>query len=122
MMAKLERGVSIPVMRKDTNTHEILGKIRELELALHRLLQAIPEDPSGCIVYKWVRNKRGKKYYYYYLHVRDGGKLIAIYLGKNADRAAAIRRAKRLRKAILQALLKLEQLEHEIRWLNERGA
>ena len=62
----------------------IEGRLRELEARRQRLLEEISKlrPGSGTLEYKWVLNKVGKRYYYWYLRVRQGNSLRSIYLGK----------------------------------------
>jgi len=63
--------------------HEITERISELERRREVLLNELTKlrPLKGTIEYKWVLNKIGKRYYYYYLRVYDNGKLRSIYLG-----------------------------------------
>lgn len=70
---------------------EIQSKLKTLEESYfllvemeRRLLEDINRAVAleGSLVYKWVKNKAGEKYYYWYLHLREGGRTRSIYLGK----------------------------------------
>jgi len=66
---------------------------------------------KGYLVYKWVLNKVGKRYWYWYLHVREGNRTRSIYIGKevpqNIIRGIAARR-------------KVRDLERQLREIAER--
>lgn len=59
-------------------------RLRELEARRQQLLDEIAQlrPGSGTLEYKWVLNKVGNRYYYWYLRVRQGNSLRSIYLGK----------------------------------------
>ena len=71
----------------------------------------------GSLVYKWVLNKIGKKYWYWYLHVREGNRTRSIYVGKQVpdhliEGIAARRRLKVLQRqlrGIAERRLELEE-------------
>lgn len=65
----------------------LLRKYCELLEVKERLTAEINEVCSravplrGSLVYKWVLNKVKKKYWYWYLHVKEDGRTRSIYLG-----------------------------------------
>ena len=52
----------------------------------------------GTLVYKWVKNKAGRRYWYY-LHIKEGGGTRSIYLGSQIPKhlAEGVEAGKRLR-------------------------
>jgi len=73
---------------------------------------------SGWIEWKWVRNKVGKKYWYYYYRYRSGGKVKSVYIGKfvNPELRQAISR-NRIVKALRRRIKVLQ--EEKARLLSE---
>ena len=59
-------------------------KLEELEEEREKIVREMSklEPLQGCIEYKYVFNKIGKKYYYFYLRRRENGRLRSIYLGR----------------------------------------
>jgi len=70
------------------------------------------------LVYKWVLNKIGKKYWYWYLHVKQNGRTRSIYIGKevpeNIIRGIAarkkVRELERQLKEVAERRLEIERL------------
>jgi len=62
----------------------IKQKLEELYEEYEKIVREMSmlEPLQGCIEYKYVFNKIGKKYYYFYLRRLENGKLKSIYLGK----------------------------------------
>ena len=58
------------IARLEDEESEIVREIAELE------------PLEGCIEYKWVLNKIGRKYWYFYLRRLEGDRLRSIYIGK----------------------------------------
>ncbi len=82
---------------------ELLSEINEI-LSKHGLVR-------GSLVYKWVLNKAGKKYWYWYLHVREGDRTRSIYVGKQVPDHLVEGLAARRR---------LRQLQRQLRGIAER--
>ena len=59
-------------------------RLEELETEREEIIRKMSElSPlRGCIEYKPVKNKIGKKYYYFYLRRLENGRLRSIYLGR----------------------------------------
>jgi len=85
---------------------EITTKLEEYHRELNEL-----SPLRGTIEYKWVRNKVGKKYWYYYLRVYDGGKLRSIYLGPRIPQEIVKRARDRV---------EFRELDYKIRNLSQR--
>jgi len=107
-----------------TEIERVLKRKKELEAKRDRILEELSKlkPEKGTLEYKWVRNKIGMTYYYWYLRVYENGKLRSIYLGKNIpnellkgieDRRKAKRLVSELR-IINQELIKIERGLREI--------
>ena len=59
----------------------VLEKKKVLESRRDQLLNEISrlKPERGSLEYKWVKNKAGKRYYYWYLRVWENGRLRSIY-------------------------------------------
>lgn len=94
----------------DRELKEIDEKEREINDEIAKL-----SPRKGTLVYKWVKNKVGKKYWYWYLHVRENGKTRSIYLGSTIPPEIAQGIEDRRRLHALSAKLKmLEKRKEEI--------
>jgi len=60
----------------------------------------------GTLVYKWVKNKIGKRYWYWYLHVKEGKKTRSIYIGSSIPKSYSKGVAARSRVRELEARLR----------------
>ena len=58
------------------------------------------------MVFKWVRNKVGKVYYYWYLHIKDKGKTRSIYIGRELPSDLMKSIEDKVRRRLLEARLK----------------
>jgi len=63
---------------------EYISLVREEQALLNKINEALKRASpiKGSLVYKWVKNKVGNRYWYWYLHVKDGNRTRSIYLGK----------------------------------------
>jgi len=63
---------------------EYISLVREEQALLNKINEALKRalPIKGSLVYKWVKNKVGNRYWYWYLHVKDGNRTRSIYLGK----------------------------------------
>ncbi|MGC9226846.1 hypothetical protein [Caldivirga sp.] len=112
----------------------VLGGLEEglvsVDTALRRLgdvlkisewgnLVRLYEDYGDCHLERtWVRNKVGRRYYYYYLKCRGRG-VRSIYLGKEADALAFYNN---VYKPLVEALRRVIELSGRLMILvNERG-
>jgi len=76
---------------------------------------------KGSLVYKWVKNKIGKKYWYWYLHVKEGNRTRSIYIGakvpkeiiKSINERARIRRLEARLRYITE---RMEKIEEALSW------
>jgi len=64
------------------------------------------EPLVGCIEYKWVLNKIGRKYWYFYLRRKRGEHLISIYLGRTVPDELIKAKADREKLRMLKRRLK----------------
>ena len=80
----------------------------ELREEQDKILKEISKlgDFRGSLVYKWVRNKAGKQYWYWYLHVKENGRTRSIYLGRELHESFFKARRERERKRALEKRLK----------------
>ena len=69
------------------------------------------EPLEGCIEYKWVKNKIGRRYWYFYLRRKRGEHLISIYIGKKIPEELIKAKADRE---------KLRMLKKKLREVRER--
>jgi len=83
------------------------------------------ENCSIFINHRWVKNKAGSRYYYYYLVERDKeGKVISnTYIGKNIPEGLLkkirdFRKAKAIKKRIKKLKRELKELDSKIRYIN----
>lgn len=82
-----------------------LKEIERLEQELEKLQNEYNKLPykKGCVEFKYVLNKIGKPYYYYYYRVKEGHTRRSIYLGDISEAQPVIqslKRAKELRNKI----------------------
>jgi len=91
------------------------NRIQELEEEREKIVREMSELKPliGCIEYKYVLNKIGKKYYYFYLRRLVDGKLRSIYLGKSIPEGLIKAREDRYRLKVLKEQLK--KIERQIR-------
>lgn len=91
---------------------------KEIE-ELKKLLQKIEEEGtlSGWIEYKWVKNKVGAKYWYYYYRYRDNGVVKSVYLGKHVSQSIARRISNSRMKRWLER--RITKLERELEMLRK---
>ena len=63
---------------------EFFEEIEKVDSEIEKVLKEIRslEPERGTLVYKWVLNKVGKKYWYWYLHINTSQGLKSIYIGK----------------------------------------
>ena len=112
-----------PVLRHLTYLYQ---ELRELEARERELLDKINEivrqhaPVRGTLVYKWVLNKVGKRYWYWYLHVKKGGRTRSIYLGKEIPRhivegIAARRHIRILERQLREVSRRRLELEQRLR-------
>ena len=111
--------------------NEVVRKLKELldyEEELTKRRDEILEELSnlkpkrGTLEFKWVRNKIGEKYRYWYLRTYEKGKLRSIYLGAKIpeDLLEGIQNRKRAQKLqrelsrIEKELKKIERARKEI--------
>jgi len=95
-------------------------RLQELEERRQRLLDEISSlrPGSGTLEYKWVLNKVGRKYYYWYLRVRKGSSLRSIYLGKRVPDKIFLQIEDRKRLRELQR--ELDSISEEIMKLQKK--
>jgi len=91
------------------------NRIQELEAEREKIVREMSELKPliGCIEYKYVLNKIGKKYYYFYLRRLVDGKLRSIYLGKSIPEGLIKAREDRYRLRFYKQELK--KIERQIR-------
>ena len=103
----------------------IIAQLENIDKEISELEKQVKEIEeqgtlSGWIEYKWVKNKSGKKYWYYYYRYRVNGKCKSAYLGKFVgpelrqaiSRNRIVRALRRRIKVLQQQRAKLlEQLE-----------
>jgi len=73
------------ILESVASLYEEVKRLEQLEEQLLKQIQEIISQHApvkGTPVYKWVKNKIGKRYWYWYLHVKKGGRIRSIYLGK----------------------------------------
>jgi len=60
----------------------LLEELKKLEEEEQKLLEELAKlkPLKGYLEFKWVRNKIGRKYWYWYLRWREGGKLKSMYI------------------------------------------
>lgn len=89
-----------------------LEKIDEEIEELEKQIKEIEEQGvlQGWIEWKWVKNKVGKKYWYYYYRYRVNGKCKSVYIGKfvNPEISQAISR-NRIVKALRRRIKILQE-------------
>jgi len=75
----------------------ISKKLREIDERIRELSTNIQ---NGYLEYKWVLNAKKKRYYYWYLRVREKNRLRSIYIGKNLpeDLKLAVKNRRELEK------------------------
>jgi len=95
-------------------------RLSELEARRQRLLDEISKlrPGNGYLEYKWVLNKVGNRYYYWYLRVRSGNSLKSIYLGKRVPERLLREVADRKRLRELQR--ELDSISEEIMKLQKK--
>ena len=103
----------------ELETKYLEQKLEELEEEREEIIRKMSElEPlRGCIEYKYVLNKIGKKYYYFYLRRLDGDRLRSIYLGREIPDTLIKARNDRERLKILKKMLK--DTEKKIRLLEK---
>jgi len=76
---------------------DIARRVREID---ERIREISSNTQNGYLEYKWVLNVRKKRYYYWYLRVREKNRLRSIYIGKNlpTDLKLAIKNRRELEK------------------------
>ncbi|RLE84208.1 MAG: hypothetical protein DRJ67_10920 [Thermoprotei archaeon] len=73
------------VLESIASLYEEVKRLEGEEERLLRQIQEIVREHSpirGTPVYKWVLNKAGKRYWYWYLHIKENGRTRSKYLGK----------------------------------------
>jgi len=72
----------------------------------------------GSIVYKWVKNKAGRKYYYFYLHEKVNGRTRSIYLGTSIPRELIKGKEDRERyMKLTRRLREIQERKSHLEWL-----
>ena len=101
----------------------IVKQLEAIDEEISELEKQIKEIESqgvlqGWIEWKWVKNKVGKKYWYYYYRYRVNGKCKSVYIGKfvNPELRQAISNARIVR--ALRRRIKILQ-EERARLLSE---
>jgi len=91
------------------------ARLEELETEREKIVREMSELKPlvGHIEYKYVLNKIGKKYYYFYLRRLEDGKLRSYYLGKEIPDSLIKARNDRYRLRALKDELK--RIERQIR-------
>jgi len=93
----------------------IENRIRELEAEEEEIVREIAElkPLEGCIEYKWVLNKIGRKYWYFYLRRLENDTLKSIYLGKKVPEELI--EAKRDRERLKELNRKLKSVREQLK-------
>ena len=93
----------------------IVKELEKIDEEISELEKQIEEIESqgvlqGWIEWKWVKNKVGKKYWYYYYRYRVNGKCKSVYIGKfvNPEISQAISR-NRIVKALRRRIKILQE-------------
>ena len=117
---KIAERIMYHVQREIQRIVKELEKIDEEIEEIQKQIEEIESQGtlSGWIEWKWVRNKVGKKYWYYYYRYRSGGKVKSVYIGKfvNPELRQAISR-NRIVKALRRRIKVLQ--EEKARLLSE---
>lgn len=75
-------GVFGGVLRKMFSLYEEYLKLKGEEGRILAEINALSSKTfKGSLVYKWVKNKQGRKYFYWYIHEKDGGRTRSYYVG-----------------------------------------
>jgi len=96
---------------------KIKARVREIRRERDRLVKELSGlvYQHGWVEYKWVKNKVGNRYYYYYLRFREGKTKRSVYLGKQIPpRIMELMRNKERARAIYKRLKELDKEEREL--------
>ena len=105
---------------------QVIEDLRRIAARLEELASSLKPVESCYPVYKWVLNKAGRKYYYWYLHCYDEHGFHSIYLGKagpgyeeaaSRSISAVIKTISQATNHILQAIALLEAASQELKQL-----
>ena len=93
----------------------IENRIGELEAEEEEIVREIAElkPLEGCIEYKWVLNKIGRKYWYFYLRRLEGDRLRSIYIGRQIP--DELIEAKRDRERLRELNRKLKSVREQLK-------
>jgi len=93
----------------------VLDRKKELESRLDQILEEMKKlkPEHGTLEFKWVKNKAGRRYYYWYLRVWEDGRLKSIYLGSSVP--SELIRGIEDRKKLRELKRELELVTKELR-------
>ena len=116
-----ERAINRIIDLISKRLYALLEDYRELERREKEILDELSrlEPLRGTLEYKWVTNKTGKRYWYWYLRVRERGRLRSIYIGKELPtklfkKAQDRARAKLLQRELRRILKEKRRIERQI--------
>ena len=93
----------------------VLERKKVLESRRDQLLNEMSKlkPEKGSLEYKYVINKVGKRYYYWYLRKWENGKLRSIYIGHSIPHS--LLKSIKDRKKLRELQRELRAIEHELR-------
>ena len=94
---------------------EVLKRKEELERRREEVLNEMSKlkPEKGSLEYKYVINKVGKRYYYWYLRKWENGRLRSIYLGSSVP--DSLIKSIKDRKKLRELQRELRAIEYELR-------
>jgi len=95
-------------------------RLEELEKEKEEIEARLAELPEGWLEYKWVKNKVGARYRYWYRRVREGSHVASYYIGPwlPKEYQELFREKRRLRARLAEINREIREIRRRLRKRN----